>query len=277
MIKVFYHADCMDGFCAAVVARAGILQRTDDEFELIPAQYHYTKPPSVDGEEVYILDFSFQRRELEAMAGQARRLVVLDHHLTARDDLAGEWPSNCDIQFDMQRSGAGMTWDYFFAKTPRPLLVDLIEDRDLWKFERRGSRQLHFALQLMGFNVDRWTELLDDRHEVLEAIELGRKYEDHHNWCVDQFVSMAIKGLIGEYEVPMANAPYWFASDVAGKLAEDAPFAATFFKRDERVSVSLRSRGAKGLDVGNIAKAYGGGGHANAAGFQVDNLAVLGL
>jgi phosphoesterase RecJ-like protein len=37
---------------------------------------------------------------------------------------------------------------------------------------------------------------------------------------------------------------------------------------DSRINYSLRSKG--NLDVGALAKKYGGGGHQNMAGFQVD-------
>jgi hypothetical protein len=74
---------------------------------------------------------------------------------------------------------------------------------------------------------------------------------------------------IGGVEVPVVNLPYTMASEAAGKLAEDASFAAAYFDREDARVFSLRSRGDNGADVSAIAKMYGGGGHKNAAGFQV--------
>ena len=52
------------------------------------------------------------------------------------------------------------------------------------------------------------------------------------------------------------------------RLAQGRPFSATFFIRADGKRVwSLRSREG-GIDVSVIAKAHGGGGHAQAAGFQ---------
>ena len=68
--------------------------------------------------------------------------------------------------------------------------------------------------------------------------------------------------------VPIVNAPYINISELVGKLAETAPFALGWFQRaDGLYAYSLRSRGPDGVDVSEIAKKYGGGGHRNSAGF----------
>jgi len=55
----------------------------------------------------------------------------------------------------------------------------------------------------------------------------------------------------------------------AGTMARAAPFAACYYDRPDARVFSLRSRGEDGLDVAEIAASYGGGGHRNAAGFQM--------
>jgi nanoRNase/pAp phosphatase (c-di-AMP/oligoRNAs hydrolase) len=67
----------------------------------------------------------------------------------------------------------------------------------------------------------------------------------------------------------VAILPYMMASEAAGALAEKAPFAATYYDGVDARHFSLRSRGDGGADVSAIAQAYGGGGHKNAAGFQM--------
>jgi hypothetical protein len=75
---------------------------------------------------------------------------------------------------------------------------------------------------------------------------------------------------IGGYAVPVVNAPYIFASELAGALAEGHPFAATYYFNGKEQVWSLRSRGESGIDVSEIAQQHGGGGHKNAAGFKCD-------
>ena len=57
-------------------------------------------------------------------------------------------------------------------------------------------------------------------------------------------------------------------SEVAGELAKGKPFGAAFFiRKDGKKQWSLRSA-SDGLDVSEIAKRHGGGGHKHAAGFE---------
>jgi hypothetical protein len=67
--------------------------------------------------------------------------------------------------------------------------------------------------------------------------------------------------------VPVVNSPI-LQSEVGNVLAKGKPYAAVWY--DDRNGVrrwSLRSD-EDGLDVSKIAKAYGGGGHKHAAGFE---------
>ena len=53
------------------------------------AASHGDPPPEVDGREVYVVDFAYPRPVMEAMARHARKLTVIDHHITAAQDLEG--------------------------------------------------------------------------------------------------------------------------------------------------------------------------------------------
>ncbi len=72
----------------------------------------------------------------------------------------------------------------------------------------------------------------------------------------------------------MLSAPrlYHYASDAGNELLKLHPravFAGTWLRRaDGFIQWSLRSEDAR-EDVAEIAKKFGGGGHRNAAGFQV--------
>ncbi len=75
---------------------------------------------------------------------------------------------------------------------------------------------------------------------------------------------------IGGYNMPVANIPYTLTSD-AGNLmarADSHKVAACYWDTPNGRVFSLRST-QDGPDVSLIAKSYGGGGHKNAAGFQM--------
>jgi nanoRNase/pAp phosphatase (c-di-AMP/oligoRNAs hydrolase) len=79
--------------------------------------------------------------------------------------------------------------------------------------------------------------------------------------------------VIGGYDVPVLNASSAYVSDAGNIMSTDEAFSACYWDHPDGRSFSLRSRndnGQKGIDVAEVAKRYGGGGHKNAAGFTVD-------
>lgn len=259
---VIYHASCTDGWTSAWVG----WRKFGDEAEYVPAQYG-SPPPDVTGRDVFILDFSFARATLLEMKADASSLRVIDHHKSAAADLDG-----LDFcTFDMNRSGAGLTWDELHGGE-RPKLVDYVEDRDLWRFHLPRSREISAWLSSWSRgDFECWSLLGTDLETDFKAcVEQGSAILRSIDMYVDGLASHGRLTEIGGHVVPCINTTF-AASELIGKMAETATFAAGWFQRDDgKFIYSLRSRGD--FDVSEIAKMYGGGGHAGAAGFQVDEL-----
>lgn len=270
-----YHGGCDDGFCAALIIRY-----MWPEIKFYPGVYG-KEPPDVTGKRVIMVDFSYKRPIMEAMAKTVASLFVLDHHKTAQEDLAGleEWAAKegiiapVEVTFDMDHSGAWLAWNFCHTDAPTPEFVNLIEDRDLWRFAY-GDRTRHFsaALRTYPMDFDTWI-VLTSRVDLL--VEEGKIILRAHQANIKKFLEDSFMERIGTYEVPCCNVPYHYASDTAHELLKrypNAPFTAAWFKRgDGLFQASLRSEDHR-LDVSEIAKRYGGGGHRNAAGFQVPSL-----
>lgn len=257
---VIYHGpSCMDGFTAAWVANQFL-----KDAELRPMSYD-DEPPTdeeVAGREVYVVDFSFKRAVCERLARSAKIFLVLDHHKSAEEELRGLPYAT----FDMNRSGAGMTWD-FFSELPRPWLVDYVEDRDLWRFALLGSREANAFVACTPMTLDEW-EALAYRVNPMEAAQLGAGALAFEQMCARKAAETARVVHFEGHDVPFVCTQYQLASVTAGLLAESAPFAVAWFqKTDGAFQYSLRSRGEGGVDVSEVAKRYGGGGHRNASGF----------
>jgi nanoRNase/pAp phosphatase (c-di-AMP/oligoRNAs hydrolase) len=67
-----------------------------------------------------------------------------------------------------------------------------------------------------------------------------------------------------------------YASDAGNILSEGRAFAATYYDTDKSRVFSLRSSKG-GVDVGEVAKLFGGGGHKHAAGFSVPRFNYLAM
>ena len=290
-----YHGNCADGFGAAWVAHKFFGAGAVD----FHVGIYQDPPPDAFGRHVLLVDFSYKRDVLIGLASRAAGVLVIDHHKSAIEDLAADgnyivdmgrytgpltWQrfmDNC-VQdqyegapygrvytvFDVARSGAGMTWDFFFPNDVRPPLVNHIEDRDLWKFALPSTREIQASVFSYPYDFAVWDTLMRMDPYADLAVE-GAAIERKHHKDIDELLRVMTRRMkIGGYVVPVANLPYTLISDAGNRLADGQPFAACYWDTPEGRVFSLRSR-PEGLDVSEIAKQYGGGGHKNASGFRV--------
>lgn len=269
---VIYHGSCRDGFCAAWV-----LHQKFPGAEFVAA--YYGKPaPNVKARDVIMVDFSYPLDVMTGIANEAKSLLVLDHHKTAQAALDGFehamrslYGVDCTVVFDMERSGAGLAWDHFFPREERPWPVDYVEDRDLWRHALLNSETVNAYIGVLPFEFSAWTEAAQ---EILagDAYLRGKPVRAK----VAQYIAEASKNArhvdFEGMRVPCVNAPQVDISELLSSFCDNgAPVAMGWWQRfDGLFQFSLRSRGD--VDVSEIAKKYGGGGHKGAAGFQLDTL-----
>jgi len=261
MTLCIYHGGCDDGFAAAWVVWKKLLGDVD---------FHYgtyqEDPPDCQDRDVVIVDFSYKRPVIEQIIDVAKSVLVLDHHESAEKELAG---LEGNIFFDMERSGAMMAWDYFFPHSPCPEMIEYIQDRDLWHKKLTNSDQVIMALRSYPQEFEVWDELM--QRGPVSLAEEGKAIHRYYRTIVEAIKRNSTRAVIGGYDVPVANSPFNFASDVAGELAEEEPFAACYWIHAHGVTYSLRSR-KNGVNVSEVATQYGGGGHAGAAGFKTQKV-----
>ena len=266
-IVIIYHKNCYDGFCASWVA-SHALAHAAPLCTFIPMSYGDKLPEIKDGSEVYMLDFSLPRQELIDLAARTT-LVVLDHHKTAQAHCEG-----LDFcTFDMNRSGAGLTWDYFHPGQPRPLLVDYVEDRDIWRFKLPESRAVHLWISSYPMSYEIWDELnLKMKTGMQHVVQQGHSIQRYQSQKIDELCSQVRFVKVADYDnIPTVNCPYSFGSDTCHRLLElhpSAPFTAYYLDRgDGEQQWGLRGRDSDDFDVSKVAETLGGGGHKKASGF----------
>lgn len=257
---VLYHASCSDGSAAAYAAWL----KYQESATYLAVQYGRPVPELDAGSDVFVLDFSYDRKTMLSMADRSRNIVVLDHHETAEEALKG-LPF---AKFDMNRSGAGLAWDYFHPGVEQPKMVDLIQDRDLWRFELEGSRELGACLEdLADF---RELDSLRDSTNLQQAIERGKILRGPIDKYLATIHKKAFASLWSGKKVAVINSPVNI-SEVGELLYEnyDIDFAVMFFfKKEDGMVFSLRSNK---MNVAQFAQLQnpGGGGHAGAAAFSL--------
>lgn len=255
-----YHGNCADGFTSAWVVRKAL-----GDAVRFHAGIYQDAPPDVAGQDVLLVDFSYKRSVLESIRDKAATVTILDHHKTAEADLL-DLPGVHAV-FDMNRSGARITWDYFFPNVKPPDLLLHIEDRDLWRFAIRKTREIQASVFAYPYEFPVWDYLMTADLDQL-GVE-GEAIERKHFKDIRELIGVVTRRMvIGGHNVPVANLPYTLTSDAGHLLAKGEPFAGCYWDTPQGRVFSLRSTD-EGLDVSDIAKQYGGGGHRNASGFRL--------
>lgn len=267
---VIYHANCLDGFGAAYVIWNKFRDDGNKLITFIPAQYGDALP-DIDGQNVAIVDFSYKREEMKRIAASAQSVLVLDHHQSAEQELRGLAAecTNCEVHFDMTRSGAIMAWDYYFDFPPLPLLR-VIQDRDLWQKKIDDSDEITSALRTYPFDFELWDKFCHSSLANLAREGATLKRNLHSMIHVSKKAMHRIR--IAGHDVPAVNASLILASDLGSELAIGEAFAVVYqdVVQDGVVKTVYSLRSAPdGFDVAEIARSFGGGGHKHAAGFTV--------
>ena len=263
---VIYHGNCADGFTAAWA-----IWKAHKDWEFYPGKYQ-EEPPDAADREVWFVDFSYKRPVILEMAKTASFIHILDHHKSAEADLV-DLPENVDVKFDMNKSGARLTWGRFHPLEDIPWLVNYVEDRDLWKFRFEQTEEVSAYIFSHQYNFYTWSGIqaeLESAKDRESVVEQGRAILRKQTKDIEELLQNKFRFPIGGHTVWVANLPYTLCSEAGNILAECEPFAATFYLDGKSAIFSLRSD-ENGVDVSEIAKLYGGGGHKHAAGFKVPN------
>jgi oligoribonuclease NrnB/cAMP/cGMP phosphodiesterase (DHH superfamily) len=256
---VIYHAECTDGFGAAYSAWKLLGNR---------AEYHACKhgnpPPDIKGKNVAILDFSFSNATTKKMIEEASALIVIDHHKSAVVELH-------DISntiFDMKHSGARLAWDFFHPGKEPPKFINYIEDRDLWNWELEYSKEFSAAFDMVPFEFEEF-EKFEDSSVFDDACKRGSYILAYSKTVIKKVSEQAQKRKMDGKDVLVVNSSHWM-SEIGARLSPDCDFALIWYwdHEDKHTKVSLRAF-HETVDVSEIAKTFGGGGHKKAAGFQL--------
>lgn len=273
---VIYHHPCHDGSGAALAAWAA----RGDSITYLPL--NYLKPfteEQLRNKNVILIDVSFKREQLQRVRALAKKVMVLDHHDSAEKELAGE--EGCF--FYMHNSGAILSWHYFHGlDTPAPMFLQLIEDRDLWRWQMRElSEPLYYGLAKRHAEPD-YTQYIPYLQAVAldDLIAYGRQLTaSNQQWCAET----ALAAKLCLFKVPGTTQVYNIVglevkdnkliSELGDYLCHQhaVDFAMLWYPvpdDNSKFKISFRNNKTN-INVGDIAMLLGGGGHPRAAGAVV--------
>ena len=274
---ILYHRD-MDGLASALIARKEYPNAT------LKSVQHGEKPDNswfFDYNRVILLDFYYNEEIMNEFKNYTK-FIWIDHHKTARE--LSMWnKKSVKGKRNSRKAACELTWDYFNLGKECPYAIRLVGDRDLWKFKYGDdTKKLQCYLETLDMNDEIDIELIDEmlmgnkkRKEFNEYLQAGAYIQYYKDAQVKRIydtgqVDGKLSKLIG-YKTFICFTPvlvnevadYAFKQDKDIEIAEIVMYKAN--EDETKGIVELRSRG--NVDVSEIAKQNGGGGHHNAAGF----------
>lgn len=266
---VIYHGGCQDGFAAAWSAWK-LLENKAQYF----AAYHDQEPPEVKGKNVAILDFAYSRSMMEKLANEANSLIVLDHHISNQEPLK-DFPY---AVFDMNKSGAMMSWNFFHSTKEPPLFIQYVQDRDLWKWSLPKSKEFSVAFFEVPFSFTEYDKFLK-QSEIDRAIVYGSYIQKHTEKQVKLIAKGAVNRKLFGYNCKVVNSCV-YRSELGHELAKQSGGIGvvwSFNHSNQTIRISFRSDDDF-HNVAEVSKALSSlglshsetsnaGGHSRAAGF----------
>jgi nanoRNase/pAp phosphatase (c-di-AMP/oligoRNAs hydrolase) len=297
---VIYHKRCFDGFTGFIILHnSNTIKKHALIYPDVPSAT--TIPPNIKNKNIIIIDVAYKYEILKEIVRNAKFVTFIDHHVTIADDiykLSKEF-KNLYIFYDKNKSGATLTWKFFFPKKTIPLFVKYVEDNDIGKWEMKDVHNFMTAFSVKydpspkRENLIEWRKLYSNK-TVTELINLGKIYnqykshltEEHSKrFSIQKFPSEKIYNSHtdlfkkpGQYTVALyCGNPCPSASDVAKKIFEkyDCDFFIGWTLNLDRKEYVLIFR-SKTVNIGEIAKIFNGGGHelAAAGSIKMDSFSI---
>ena len=270
-MKTFFHDD-LDGRAAGHVVYHEVLEgNICDGFDtkFIPINYTDKFPIETirEGEVVYIVDFSLQVPEMEALLLRTKNVVWIDHHKTSINKYDGV--KGMDSVLGIRRDGTAgcvLTYMYLYGVEDIkdvPEYIRLIGDRDVWKFEH-GQRTRDFCMGIGTLDLEPKSEDWEKAKLAIDHyVEVGSGINVYlGNWYKSYIKSWGYEVEFEGHQCLVVNGK--FPAEASDTVTEKYDIAITTAYNGEAWVITFYSR--KGVDVSVIAKKYGGGGHQDAAG-----------
>ena len=277
---VIYHSPCNDGH-----ACAALFYHYNPKIMLVglhPKDIFFSSSDREDlikDKNVVFTDIAFDKETMTRAASLAKKILILDHHITNKTTLGSIDLENVLPVFVMDLAGVCITWDYLYPTSRIPAPLYYIGLKDVWKHEN-DEDALYFTTAFdRPDTLEDWAPYISTTHEnhynfTASTIQTGKIIYDYNQSVLKTLMQKVQCTTWRGYQIAMVNVPYPFISDIGAQMCENDPkntIAVVWNKPPTGpYSVSLRSNNPDGPDIEAIALEFKGGGHKHGAGLKLD-------
>lgn len=293
----YYHSKDMDGFFSGAVVKykyPDIELRGWDYKDPVPS-YNDIK----EFDEVIMIDVTFPLNTILEYIKEGAKFTIIDHHVSFKKQVEAFEDLKIDINgrggvesitsnklpfeyiYDNKLAACEVGFQHYFKRIPP--IVEVVGDYDTWRSNKElvWERAILPIQYFMKSQVSKpedvqqsWFEPENDYTDstidfMVEDGKVIQKYEKVINKAKTETYGFTVK--MGKYNALCLNTGL-FSSDIVESLFDPIlhDIMVGFVFDGTKWSASLRSIEG-GVDVSEIAREKGGGGHKHAARFEVEN------
>lgn len=245
--------------------------------------------------DLYVVDYSFPVNHFKHHGNLFKSVTILDHHDTAINAYLKEFigekegsrititfkEPNINVIFATEESGAKLAYSYLFPEDPIPEIIELVSDRDLWKFKLKNTKAFHNGIKLL--NIENFFNLnLTVKSDLSRVLDIGEIFENELTSRISKVKNSGLTpisiNLLGHtYSGAIINSYPDIASDLCSSILSEGYSIAIAYSIGKNNDVSYSVRSIPGVDSSIISKKYGGGGHLQASGFHSDTALLFNI
>jgi oligoribonuclease NrnB/cAMP/cGMP phosphodiesterase (DHH superfamily) len=284
---IIYHSPCPDGIAAAWVAHKYAKQnKLNYTFQGISTNSSQEFTPElteiIKGKNILFVDYAPTDGQYKIATELASSIIILDHHITNKE----KYETNPNAIFDMNLSGVGLAWEYFYPNEKLPVYLKMIQERDLWKWKTDKAQEFTNGLHYCGSNklipyCELMYEIEKNSSKMNEVITVGTTIEKNKQNKINYITKNLTKVYnYDNFKVCIINcSEIELVSDLGNAIMKtglcDFVVLWRYNHEEDKYSISLRSCDSSPADVSKIAKELGGGGHRNASGCCIKENPVI--
>ena len=282
-LAIMHHMD-LDGHCAAAIIGQWC---TDNQIKPIYVPIDYGNELEAleqvkDIRDVVLVDFSLPVGDLEMLYAAKRSFVWIDHHKTSKDLAEHINGVRC---VDSGLAACALSWYMCYPSVYMPYYVRLLSEYDVWNHSDAYTLPFQYGMRSVpnepGQSI--WTKLykayigwngspMPDK--IRSYLEKGWAILEYNK---QQYSTMMSKGAFEQ----VFHGLNFIACFVGAGSSSSQMFKSVYDPMDSHDGmmsiryehgnwvVSLYTTHTDKLDMGDICKHHGGGGHPGAAGFTV--------
>lgn len=270
---VIHHSPCDDGHAAAALFYhrnpTVILHGLHPKDELLTPETR----AMIQGKNVVFVDIAFSRDVMTEAATIARKIVILDHHITNQTALENFALPNLRTVFVMDFAGCCLAWRFLHEGEAIPAPIWFIGLKDVWRHENVPQALYFTTAFVRPISWEGWIPYLTDPSLTERTIEQGRVIYEYQRSVLKTMMEKVEYTTWRGYRMAIVNVPFPWISDIGAMMCETEPDRTIAVVWNKPVtgpfSVSLRTHNPDGPDVAQIAQEFKGGGHKHGAGLRL--------